>query len=55
MSYKQFSYVTKIGIFSNVLHAPVTHGIEKITMDSYYGMETQITTNKKILIGCHNS
>jgi hypothetical protein len=33
-SYKQFS---KIGIFSNILHASITQKIEKITMAYYYG------------------
>jgi hypothetical protein len=50
MSYKQFAYVTKIGILSNILHAPITHGIEKITMTSYYGMEIQITTIQRSLL-----
>jgi len=50
MPYKEFAYVTKIGILSNISHAPITHGIEKITMTPYYGVEIQITTNTKILI-----
>jgi hypothetical protein len=50
MSYKEFVYVTKIGILLNILHAPITHGIEKKTMTSYYGMEIHITTIKISLL-----
>jgi hypothetical protein len=39
--YKQFAYVTKIEIFSNISHAPITHRIDKISMASYYGVESK--------------
>jgi hypothetical protein len=49
-SYKQFAYVSKIGILSNILHASITQRIEKITMASYYGLKPQITTIQRSLM-----
>jgi hypothetical protein len=49
-SYKQFAYISRIGILSNILHASITQKIEKVTMVSYYGLKPQITTIQRSLM-----